>query len=67
MRHPKDIIVSTTDRIDGQEILQYLKPISAHVVTGTGFLVILLHPLVMFLVVVQILTRNSCQVFTMRL
>lgn len=37
MRNPKDILVTTTEKIDGIEIIQYIKPISAHVVTGTGF------------------------------
>ena len=37
MRHPKDVLVTTTEKIDGLEIHQYLKPISAHIVTGTGF------------------------------
>lgn len=37
MKNPKDILVTTTEKIDGVQIIQYLKPISAHVVTGTGF------------------------------
>lgn len=37
MRNPKDILVTTTEKIDGIEIIQYIKPISAHIVTGTGF------------------------------
>jgi len=37
MRNPKDILVTTTEKIDGIEIIQYIKPISAHVVAGTGF------------------------------
>ena len=37
MRNPKNILVTTTEKIDGIVIIQYLKPISAHIVTGTGF------------------------------
>lgn len=59
MRNPKDILVTTTEKIDGIEIIQYIKPISAHVVTGTGFLVTLQLLLVMYSVVVLNLIKNS--------
>lgn len=37
MRKEKNILVSTTSSLSGIEIRRYLKPISAHVVAGTGF------------------------------
>lgn len=37
MINPKEILVTTTPSIDGLNIIQYIKPISAHVVAGTGF------------------------------
>ena len=37
MKNPKDVLVTTTASIDGLNIKQYIKPISAHVVAGTGF------------------------------
>jgi len=37
MQNLKNILVTTTENIEGLEILQYLKPISAHIVAGTGF------------------------------
>lgn len=37
MKNPKDLLVTTTSGIEGVTIKQYLRPISAHIVTGTGF------------------------------
>jgi uncharacterized protein YbjQ (UPF0145 family) len=37
MRNTKDILVSTTSSIDGINVVEYIKPISAHVVAGTDF------------------------------
>lgn len=37
MRKTKDILVTTTPSIEGINIVEYLKPISAHVVAGTDF------------------------------
>jgi len=37
MKNPKDVLVTTTTSIDGLNVKQYIKPISAHVVAGTGF------------------------------
>lgn len=37
MKNPKDVIVTTTASIDGLNVKQYIKPISAHIVAGTGF------------------------------
>lgn len=37
MKNPKDVLVTTTASIDGVSVKQYIKPISAHVVAGTGF------------------------------
>ncbi len=37
MQSLKNILVTTTENIEGLEILQYVKPISAHIVAGTGF------------------------------
>lgn len=37
MRNPKEILVTTTSSIEGLNIKQYIKPISAHVVAGTNF------------------------------
>ena len=36
MINPKDILVTTTSSVDGLEVKQYLKPISAHIVAGTN-------------------------------
>lgn len=36
MINPKGILVTTTSSVDGLEIKQYLKPISAHIVAGTN-------------------------------
>ncbi len=36
MTNPKDILVTTTSSVDGLEVKQYLKPISAHIVAGTN-------------------------------
>lgn len=36
MISPKDILVTTTSSVDGLEVKQYLKPISAHIVAGTN-------------------------------
>ncbi len=36
MINPKDILVTTTSNVDGLEVKQYLKPISAHIVAGTN-------------------------------
>lgn len=36
MIHPKDILVTTTSAVDGLEVKQYLRPISAHIVAGTN-------------------------------
>lgn len=36
MINPKDILVTTTSTVEGLEIKQYIKPISAHIVTGTN-------------------------------
>ena len=38
MNNHKDILVTTTSSLDGLEVKQYLKPISAHIVAGTNFL-----------------------------
>jgi uncharacterized protein YbjQ (UPF0145 family) len=37
MRKFNDILVTTTSTIEGKNIKQYIKPISAHVVAGTNF------------------------------
>lgn len=37
MKNPKDVLVTTTASIDGLNIKQYIRPISAHIVAGTGF------------------------------
>jgi uncharacterized protein YbjQ (UPF0145 family) len=37
MANPKDILVVTTSSIEGHQIKQYLKPVSAHVVAGTNW------------------------------
>lgn len=36
MRKSKDILVTTTSSLEGYEIVEYLKPITAHVVAGTN-------------------------------
>lgn len=36
MTNPKDILVTTTSTLEGLQIKQYLKPISAHIVAGTN-------------------------------
>lgn len=36
MINPKDILVTTTSSVDGLQVKQYLKPISAHIVAGTN-------------------------------
>ena len=36
MINPKDILVTTTSTVDGIQVKQYLKPISAHIVAGTN-------------------------------
>lgn len=36
MANLKDILVTTTSSVDGIKVKQYLKPISAHIVTGTN-------------------------------
>ena len=36
MASPKDVLVVTTPSIDGAKIKKYLKPVSAHIVTGTN-------------------------------
>ena len=38
MHSPKDILVTTTSTLQNLEIKQYLKPISAQIVAGAGFL-----------------------------
>lgn len=37
MRNTKDLLVTTTSSIEGIKVIEYLKPISAHVVAGTDF------------------------------
>lgn len=36
MVNPKDILATTTSSVDGIQVKQYLKPISAHIVAGTN-------------------------------
>jgi uncharacterized protein YbjQ (UPF0145 family) len=36
MRKAKDILVTTTSSPEGYEIIEYIKPITAHVVAGTN-------------------------------
>ena len=36
MPAPKDILVVTTSSLDGIKIKKYIKPVSAHIVTGTN-------------------------------
>lgn len=37
MKQPKDILVTTTSTLQEISILKYIKPVSAHLVAGTGF------------------------------
>lgn len=36
MINPKNVLVTTTSSIDGLQVKQYLKPVTAHIVAGTG-------------------------------
>jgi len=37
MKQPKDVLVTTTSTLSNINIVKYLKPVSAHLVAGTGF------------------------------